>query len=187
MTNLVKTCHGINERQHPSIRDEWYCCIIAMRLGWKMVDELHGTFLLYCAKRSRSLIGWETPCERRIGEPSKGPVIPFGPMIKYHAISAEDQSRLLQLGKKVLLGIFMWYALYAGRKSGNEMIWSKIQSSHGLRLPSTFQTSSVRLSRNKFKVVFVVLTTPTHRSGTGSDSSLGTRSLTLGSTWWRQM
>ena len=36
-------------------------------------------------------------------------------MVEYHPFSAKDQSRLYQFGKKVSPGIFLWYALYAGR------------------------------------------------------------------------
>ena len=46
--------------------------------------------------------------------PFNGPVIPFGAMVEYHPISAKDQSRLHQFGAKVLSGIFLGYALYAG-------------------------------------------------------------------------
>ena len=49
--------------------------------------------------------------------PFDGPVIPFGAMVQYHPISAEDLSRLHQFGPKVLPGIFLGYALYA------EWIW----------------------------------------------------------------
>ena len=48
------------------------------------------------------------------GMPFDGPVIPFGAMVEYHPISAKDQSRLHQFGAKVLPGIFLGYALYAG-------------------------------------------------------------------------
>ena len=43
-----------------------------------------------------------------------GQVIPFGAMVEYHPVSAKDQSRLHQFGAKVLPGIFLGYALYAG-------------------------------------------------------------------------
>ena len=56
----------------------------------------------------------KTPCQRRFGEPFKGPIIPSGAMVEYCPISARDQSRLHQLGKKVLPGIFLGYALIAG-------------------------------------------------------------------------
>ena len=56
----------------------------------------------------------KTPYERFFGEPSKGPIIPFGSLVEYHPISAKDQSRIHQFGKKVLPGLFIGCALYAG-------------------------------------------------------------------------
>ena len=65
----------------------------------------------------------KTPYERRFGEPFegpiipfgsfKGPIIPFGSLVEYYPISAKDQSRILQFGKKLLPGLFLGYALYA--------------------------------------------------------------------------
>ena len=55
----------------------------------------------------------KTPYERRFGEPCKGPNIPFGSLVEYYPISAKDQSRIHQFGKKVLPGLFLGYALYA--------------------------------------------------------------------------
>ena len=52
--------------------------------------------------------------ERRFGEPFKGPIIPFGSLVEFHPITAKDQSRIHQFGKKVLPGLFLGYALYAG-------------------------------------------------------------------------
>ena len=56
----------------------------------------------------------KTPCERRFGQPFNGPIIPFGSLVEYYRISAKDQSRIHQFGKKVLPGLFLGYALYAG-------------------------------------------------------------------------
>ena len=56
----------------------------------------------------------KTPYERRFGKPFEGPVVPFGSLIEYHPITAKDQSRIHQFGKKVLPGLFLGYALYAG-------------------------------------------------------------------------
>ena len=56
----------------------------------------------------------KTPYERRFGQPFKGPIIPFGSLVEYHPITAKDQSRIHQFGKKVLPGWFLGYALYAG-------------------------------------------------------------------------
>ena len=57
----------------------------------------------------------KTPYERCFGQPFKGPTIPFGSLVEYYPITAKDQSRIHQLGKKVLPGLFLGYALYAVR------------------------------------------------------------------------
>ena len=56
----------------------------------------------------------KTPNERRFGKPFHGPIIPFGSLVEYHPKTAKDQSRIHQFGKKVLPGLFLGYALYAG-------------------------------------------------------------------------
>ena len=55
----------------------------------------------------------KTPYERRFGQPFNGPSIPFGSLVEYHPLTAKDQSRIHQFGKKVLPGLFLGYALYA--------------------------------------------------------------------------
>ena len=42
----------------------------------------------------------KTPYERRFGKPFEGPIIPFGSLVEYYPISAKDQSRIHQFGKK---------------------------------------------------------------------------------------
>ena len=59
-----------------------------------------------------------TPCERRVGQPFKGPIIPFGSLVEYHPITAKDQSRIHQFGKKVLPGLFLGYAFVCGCEFG---------------------------------------------------------------------
>ena len=56
----------------------------------------------------------KTPYKRRFGQPFKGPIIPFGSLVEYYPITAMDQSRIHQFGKKVSPGLFFGYALYAG-------------------------------------------------------------------------
>ena len=56
----------------------------------------------------------KTPYERRFGKPFKGQIIPFGSLVEYYPISAKDQPKIHQLGKKVLPGLFLGYALNAG-------------------------------------------------------------------------
>ena len=38
----------------------------------------------------------------------------FGSLVDYHPVTAKDQSRIHQFGQKVLPGLFLGYALYAG-------------------------------------------------------------------------
>ena len=71
-------------------------------------------FYTYLRNVTDLLSDGKTPCERRFGQPCKGPIIPFGSLVEYHPITAKDQSRFHQFGKKVLLGLFLGYALYAG-------------------------------------------------------------------------
>ena len=52
----------------------------------------------------------KTSYERRFGQPFKGPIIHW----LSHPKSGKDQSRIHQFGKKVLPGLFLGYALYAG-------------------------------------------------------------------------
>ena len=40
------------------------------------------------------------PYERRFGQPFKRPIIPFGSLVEYHPITAKDQSRIHQFGKR---------------------------------------------------------------------------------------
>ena len=49
-----------------------------------------------------------------LGNHFKGPIIPFGSLVEFHPITAKDQSRIHQFGKKVFPGLFLGYALYAG-------------------------------------------------------------------------
>ena len=70
----------------------------------------------------------KTPYERRVfGEPSKGPIIPFGLLVEYYPISAKDQSRILQFGKKVSPGLFLGYALHAVRIWKGDMMVTDIE------------------------------------------------------------
>ena len=45
----------------------------------------------------------KTPYERRFGKPFEGPIIPCGSLVEYHPITAKDQSRIHQFGRKFYL------------------------------------------------------------------------------------
>ena len=96
-------------------KGRYLCCIVAIRSEWKLVGRFYGMSYL-SAKRHRLIyLMRKTPYERSFGKPLKGPIIPFGSLVEYHPITAKDQSRIHQFGKKVLPGLFLGYALYAGR------------------------------------------------------------------------
>ena len=79
---------------------------------------------------SAKCLSWtdgKSPYERRFGEPFKGLVIPFGAMFEYYPISSRDLSRLNQIGKKVLPGVFLGHALFARRTWKG--VWSQILQS----------------------------------------------------------
>ena len=75
----------IAERAMRRIKEGTSFGTVAIRFGWQMVGGCHGV-LLPSANHSRSLVWWETPYERRFGEPLKGPIIPFGAMVENRPI-----------------------------------------------------------------------------------------------------
>ena len=96
-----------------SIRDEWYCwksrSIATIGIGWKMVGWYCGMLLL-SAKCPRPPGGWEGSLWKTVWRSiQRTNNSLFGAMFWFHPISPRDQSRLHQLGKKVLSGIFLGY------------------------------------------------------------------------------
>ena len=69
----------------------------------------------------------KTPYERRCGEPCKGLIISFGSLVECYPISAKDQSRIHQFGKKVLPGSFLGYALFAGGIGKGDMMVADLE------------------------------------------------------------
>ena len=94
-------------------------------LGNEWADSME----CYCYLRNVQdvLADGKTPFERRFGEPFKGSVILFGAMVEYHPISAKDLSRLHQFGPQVLSGVFLGYALHAGRIWKGDIMFADIE------------------------------------------------------------
>ena len=81
----------------------------------------------------------KTLCGQRFGEPFKGKITPFGSMTECHPISAKDHSRLHQCDKKILLGIFVGYALIAVK------LWKgDILEIHARRLHARFPKTDLK-------------------------------------------
>ena len=91
----------------------------------------------YCCLRNIQdlLSDGKRPSERRFGESFTGPVIPFGSMIEHHPISAKNLSRIHQFGKKVLRGIFLGCALYAGGIWKGDILVADLEELENLGAP----------------------------------------------------
>ena len=48
-------------------------------------------------------------------------------LVEYHPITAKDQSRIHQFGKKVLPGLFLGYALYLGRIGKGDVLVADLE------------------------------------------------------------
>ena len=105
--------NGIAERAVRRVKESTSAVLLQSGLDEKWwVDSME--CYIYLRNIQDLLSDGKTPYERHFGEPFKGPIIPFGSLVEYHPISAKDQSRIHQFGKKVLPGLFLGYALYAG-------------------------------------------------------------------------
>ena len=117
--------NGTAERAVRRVKEGTSAVLLQSRLEkewWADSMECH----CYLRNIQDLLSDGKTPYERRFGIPFNRPVIPFGAMVEYHIISAEDQSRLHQFGAKVLPGIFLGYVLYAGRIWKGDMMVADI-------------------------------------------------------------
>ena len=79
-----------------------------------MLGRFHGMLKPICETFKISCLMGRLHFERRFGKPFKGPIVPLGSLVEYYPVSARVQSRIHQFGKKVLPGLFLGYALYAG-------------------------------------------------------------------------
>ena len=91
----------------------------------------------------------KTPYEKRFRQPCNGPIIPFGSLVEYYLVTAKDQSRIHQFGKKVLPGLFLGYALYAGRIWKGDVLVADLEE---LETMDASEIYSIRL--NAKEVIF---------------------------------
>ena len=105
--------NGIAERAVRRVKEGTSAVLLqsGLNLSW-WADSME--CYTYLRNVTDLLYDGKTPYERLFGQPFKGPIIPFGSLVEYHHITAKDQSRIHQFGKKVLPGLFLGYALYAG-------------------------------------------------------------------------
>ena len=78
----------------------------------KVVGQILWNVTPICETSQIYYLTGRRPMKDVLGNHFKGPIIPFGSLVEYHPITAKDQSRIHQFGKKVLHGLFLGYALY---------------------------------------------------------------------------
>ena len=115
--------NGIAERAVRRVKEGTSAVLLQSGLnGSWLADSLE--CYTYLRNVTDLLSDGKTPYERRFGQLFKGLIIPFGSLVEYHPITAKEQSRIHQFGKKDLPGLFLVYALYAG-DIGRVTYWSK--------------------------------------------------------------
>ena len=90
---------------------------VGVQILWNVTPICETSQIYYLMGRS--------PYERRFGEPFKGPIIPFGLLVERHPITAKDQSRIHQFGKKVLTWIVPRTCIARGGEFGKVTYWSQ--------------------------------------------------------------
>ena len=94
------------------------------------------------------------------GKPFQGPIIPFGSLVEYDPISAKDQSRIHQFGKKVLPRLFLGYALYAGGIWKGDVLVADLEELETMdaseMCPKRLNAEAVILPRENGKFIFPV-------------------------------
>ena len=81
-----------------------------MKIGWQILWNA----VPFCEMLQIYYLMGKLHMRDVLGNQKKEPIIPFGSLVEYYPKTAKDQSRIHQFGKKVLPGLFLGYALYAG-------------------------------------------------------------------------
>ena len=106
---IIVRQHHTDQKQMGLLREqyaEWkkvrleYCC---NQVWMKNGGQIPWNVLLICETFKTSCLMGKLHARDVFGKPFEGPIIPFGSLVEYYPISARDQSRIHQFGKKVLL------------------------------------------------------------------------------------
>ena len=105
--------NGIAERAVRRVKEGTFAVLLQSGLNENWWADSMECFS-YLQNVTDLLSDGKTLYEGRFGQPLKVPIIPFGSLAEYYPKTAKDQSRIHQFGKKILPGLFLGYALYAG-------------------------------------------------------------------------
>ena len=107
--------NGIAERAVRRVKEGTSAVLLQSGLDEKMVGRFYGMFYLSAKHSQIYYLMGRRPMKDVLENLFKRPIIPFCSLVEYHPITAKDQSRIHQFGKKVFPGLFLGYALYAVR------------------------------------------------------------------------
>ena len=98
--------HGIAERAVRRVKEGTSAVLLqsGRNESWWADSIECNTYLRNVTRHRFNYMMGKTPYKRRFGQPFNGPIIPFGSLVEYYPISAKDQSRIHQFGKKVYAG-----------------------------------------------------------------------------------
>ena len=86
------------------------------------------------------------------------PIIPFGSLVEYYPNCAKDQSRIHQIGKKVLPRLFLGYALYAGGIWKGDVLVADLDELETMDASEIYskktQCKGINISQRKWKIRF---------------------------------
>ena len=99
----------------------------------KVGGQILWNVLTYLRNVTDLLSDGKTPYERRFGQPFKGPIIPFGSLVEYNPITAKDQSRIHQFGKKKSYLDCSSDTLCTRVEFGNDVFWLQTLRSWEIR------------------------------------------------------
>ena len=84
----------------------------------------------------------------------------FGSLVEYHPITAKDQSRIHQFGKKVLPGLFLGYALCAGGIGKGDVLLADVEELETMDASETYSkrldAKEVIFTKEKGEFIFPI-------------------------------
>ena len=138
----------------------------------KVGGQILWNVTLICETSQISYLMGRRPMKDVLAKPLKGPIIPFGSLVEYHPITAKDQSRIHQFGKKVLPGLFLGYALYAGGIWKGDVLVADLEELETMRIGNLLEKTQCErgdISQRKRRIYFCnrrwTNQTPWRRSG----------------------
>ena len=122
-TPLRSETNGIAERAMRRVKEGTSAVLLQSGLNESWCADFMECYT-YLRNVQNLLSDGKTPKERRLEQPFKVPLFHLVHWLSITLLTAKDPSRIHQFGKKVLPGLFLGFALYAG-EFGGVTYWSQ--------------------------------------------------------------